>query len=89
MSILVFWGKIFKMFLLLHFEVEGHQTHTYGWPLTSLQKLWVKKLIQGHMSILVFLIFLIFQYYYILKFNVGHLGMLEALMYVTFDLLID
>ena len=33
--------------------------------------------------------FKIFQYYYILKFNVGHLGMLEALMYVTFDLLID
>ena len=42
------------------------------------------------MSILVFLIFLIFQYYfYILKYNVGHLGILEALMYVTFDLLID
>ena len=36
------------------------------------------------MSILV-----LFQYYYILKFKVGHLGMLEALMNVTFDLLID
>ena len=24
-----FWGKIFKMFLLLPLEVEGHQTHTY------------------------------------------------------------
>ena len=33
--------------------------------------------------------FLIFQYFYILKYNVGHLGILEALMFVTFDLLID
>ena len=57
------------------------------WPLYK--SYGFEKLIQGHMSILVFLILLIFQYYYILKFNVGHLGMLEALMYVTFDLLID
>ena len=37
------------MFPLLYLKVEGRKIHTDDWPLTPLQKLWFKKIIQGQM----------------------------------------
>ena len=37
------------MFPLLYLKVSGHNIHTDDWPLTPLQKLWFKKVIQGQM----------------------------------------
>ena len=47
----IFWKKIkiFKMFPLLYLKVEGRKIHTDDWPLTPLQKLGFKKIIQGQM----------------------------------------
>ena len=78
------------MFLLLHFEVEGPpNSHIWVTFDLSTKVMGLKINSRSYVDFGISDFFKIFQYYYILKFNVGHLGMLEALMYVTFDLLID